>query len=378
MRKYFNDKRTICSIILRAFLVLILFFLLLWGPALYRTSYIISHVVPGVPRWFELGKYDIQFDEIEFRRQIGATDFDKIEYSSQVVDIYRPKGAKRTSFVILFPGFTDEGSKDPRLVNFANALAGAGIAGFTDEGSKDPRLVNFANALAGAGIGVAIPQSFTIRNSIFTTNDIDRIKSTYSFLQEQNYIQKDKIGIIGFSVAGSYVLRAASELGNKPLFILSLGAYYDLSELIVSILYEKAFYNGKERTWKPNSFPKKLVRDYLNNQIGIEQTDELFSNEGITIEEFRRNNREFAVKLDDLSPSQVLSEIKTTVFLIHDSYDGNTPVEDSRKIRDALPKDIPLYYSELSIMNHVTPNTFLSFDFIKLFWHVLNIVKLLI
>ncbi len=353
MRKYFNDKRTICSIILRAFLVLILFFLLLWGPALYRTSYIISHVVPGVPRWFELGKYDIQFDEIEFRRQIGATDFDKIEYSSQVVDIYRPKGAKRTSFVILFPGFTDEGSKDPRLVNFANALA-------------------------GAGIGVAIPQSFTIRNSIFTTNDIDRIKSTYSFLQEQNYIQKDKIGIIGFSVAGSYVLRAASELGNKPLFILSLGAYYDLSELIVSILHEKAFYNDNERTWKPNSFPKKLVRDYLNNQIGIEQTDELFLNKGITIEEFRRNNREFAVKLDDLSPSQVLSEIKTTVFLIHDSYDGNTPVEDSRKIRDALPKDIPLYYSELSIMNHVTPNTFLSFDFIKLFWQVLNIVKLLI
>jgi len=105
MRKYFNDKRTICSIILRAFLVLILLFLLLWGPALYRTSYIISHVVPGVPRWFQLGKYDFRFDEEEFNRKIGTTDFDKIEYSSQVVDIYRPKGAKRTSFVILFPEF---------------------------------------------------------------------------------------------------------------------------------------------------------------------------------------------------------------------------------------------------------------------------------
>ncbi len=353
MRKYFNDKRKILSLTLKAFLVLILLLLLLWGPALYHTGYIISHVVPGVPKWFEWGKYDFQMNEIEFKRPIKNTGFDKVEYTLQLVDIYRPMGVEKSAFVILFPGFTKKGSKDPRLVNFANALA-------------------------GAGIGVAIPQSFTIRNSVFTTNDIDRIKSTFSFLQEQNYIEKDKIGIIGFSVAGSYVLRAASELGNKPLFILSLGAYYDLSELIVSILYEKAFYNGKERTWKPNSFPKKLVRDYLNNQIGIEQTDELFLNKRITIEEFRRNNREFAVKLDDLSPSQVLSEIKTTVFLIHDSYDRNTPVEDSRKIRDALPKDIPLYYSELSIMNHVTPNTFLSFDFIKLFWQVLNIVKLLI
>ncbi|MDA2921388.1 hypothetical protein MYX76_18170, partial [Desulfobacterota bacterium AH_259_B03_O07] len=245
MKKYLNDKRKILSLTLKAFLVLILLLLLLWGPALYRTGYIISHVVPGVPKWFEWGKYDFQMNEIEFKRQNGTAHSNKIDYTTQIVDIYRSIGTKKSSFVILFPGFTDKGSKDPRLVNFAEALA-------------------------RAGIGVAIPQSFTIRSSVFTSNDIDRIRHTFRFLQGENYVDKDKIGIIGFSVAGSYVLRAASELGNKPLFILSLGAYYDLSELIVSILYEKAFYNGKERTWKPNSFPKKLVRDYLNNQIGIE------------------------------------------------------------------------------------------------------------
>jgi len=63
---------------------------------------------------------------------------------------------------------------------------------------------------------------------------------------------------------------------------------------------------------------------------------------------------------------------------MHDKNDGNTPVEDARKIRDSLSDDIPIYYAELSIMNHVTPNTFLSFDFIKLFWHVLSIVRLLV
>jgi dienelactone hydrolase len=306
-----------------------------------------------VPKWFELGKYDIQFDEFEFKRQIGTNDLNKVDYTTQMVDIHRPKGPQKSSFVILFPGFTDKGSKDPRLVNFAEALA-------------------------AAGIGVVIPQSFTIRNSVFTTNDIDRIKHTFTFLQGETYVAKERIGIIGFSVAGSYVLRAASSLGNRPLFLLTVGAYYSLSDLIVSIVTEKAVYDGHERSWKPNPFPKKLLRDYLDNQLGIAKTDEIFSNNGITFEELSRNNKKFTEKLDELSPYPILSEIKTTVFLMHDKNDGNTPVEDARKIRDALPENIPVYYTELSIMNHVTPNTFLSFDFIKLFWHVLSIVRLLI
>ncbi len=353
MKKYLKNKRRIFYVFLRAFLVVTLIFLLVWGPATYRTAYIISHVVPDVPRWFELGEYDIQFDEIEFERQIEANDVGKPEYTTQVVDVYRPVGSRNSSFVILFPGFTDKGSKDPRLVNFAEALT-------------------------GAGIGVAVPQSFTIRNSIFTTNDIDRIKDTFAFLQGETYVEKEKIGIIGFSVAGSYVLRAASFLGSDPLFILTLGAYYSLGDLIVSIVIEKAAYDGNERSWKPNPFPKKLLRDYLNKQIGIAKTDEVFSNNEITFEEFRRNNKKFTEKLDELSPSPILWKIGTTVFLIHDINDGNTPVEDARKIRDALPENIPVYYTELSIMNHVTPNTFLSFDFVKLFWHVLNIVRLLV
>jgi acetyl esterase/lipase len=353
MTKYLNNKPKICFAIIRALLVLVSLLLLLWGPALYRTAYIISHVVPGVPKWFEFGKYDIRFDEFEFKRQIEPGDPNKIEYTTQIVDIYRPEGPRKSSFVILFPGFTDEGSKDPRLVNFAKALT-------------------------GAGIGVAIPQSFTIRNGVFTMNDIDHIRDTFTFLQSESYVEPQRIGIIGFSVGGSYVLRAASSLGNRPLFILSLGAYYSLSDLISSIVAEKAVYDGRERYWKPNSFPKELLRDYLDKQIGIAKADEIFSNNGINFEEFGRNNQKFKERLRELSPSPILSQIETTVFLMHDRNDGNTPVEDARKIRDALPENIPVYYAELSIMNHVTPNTYLSFDFAKLFWHVLNTVRLLI
>lgn len=352
MRRFFNHNRKILSIILSLFLVLILIFLLTWGEALYRTAFIVSNVVPGFPKWFEIGKYDVQVNEVEFKRPTGKTLFEKTEYSIQKVDVYRPVELDKSAFVILFPGFTKDGSKDPRLVNFANTLA-------------------------KAGIGVAIPQSFTIKNSIFTTNDIDRINDTFDYLQKETYVERDRIAIMGFSVAGSYVLRAASLLGDEPLLLVSVGAYYNLNDLVLSVMFEKASYNGIERSWKPNHFPKKLVFEFLSNHLSSEETETLRKNGGITVDQFRKINPQLAEKLDDLSPSPVLSQIRTKVFILHDKNDGNTPIEDARKIHDGLSKDIPIYYSELSIMNHVTPTTLLHLDFIQFFWQLLSIVRLL-
>ncbi len=352
MRNFLDDKRTIISTIIAAFLVIILIVILTWGEAIYRTAFILSNIVPGAPKWFELGKYDVQVNEVEFKRPTGKTLFEKTEYSIQKVDIYRPIELKESAFVILFPGFTKEGTKDPRLVNFANSLA-------------------------EAGIGVAIPQSFTMRNNIFTTNDIDRITDTFKFLQEKAYVERDRIAIMGFSVAGSYVLRAASSLGDRPLFIVSIGAYYNLNDLVVSLMLEKASYKGRERGWKPNPFPKKLVLEFLNENLSPDETDALPMNDGMTVDQFRRINPKLADKLDDLSPSPVLSQIRTKVFILHGKNDGNTPVEDARKIHDGLSRNIPIYYSELSIMNHVTPTTFLNLDFIKFFWQILSILRLL-
>jgi len=53
MRKYFNDKRKIIPFFLAALVLLMLIFTLTWGEAIYRTAYIVSNVVPGVPKWFD-------------------------------------------------------------------------------------------------------------------------------------------------------------------------------------------------------------------------------------------------------------------------------------------------------------------------------------
>ena len=321
--------------------------------AAYRTAFVISHIVPAVPEWFEWGRYEIETQEVSLD-------------DNRIVDIYLPvrrrlgeggpQGMESTSFVLFFPGFTPEGSRDPRIVNLARSFA-------------------------GAGIGVAVPDSEHIRKAQFSRQDIDLIKDTFHFLQEQPYVDSERIGMSGFSVAGSYILRAASELGDQPLFVHSLGGYYDLGELLAELVSERAIYKGKERAWEPGSFAKEILRKTLSAQIGQEHAQQLLTQE-ISLEEARKRFEsfpdDFLTEFRDISPASSLSHIKTRVFLMHDTNDNTIPVEESRKIRDALPQGISISYNEFLLLEHVTPQAFLSLDILKLSRQVLQIMRLLL
>lgn len=335
-------RRAILLVIALAFLLLIL----QWGKAIYRTAYLVSHVVPNAPRWFEWGIYGVDLRKEEFIT----------ESKKRLVYIYQPKGIERPSFVILVPGFSPKGAKDRRLVNLAGSFT-------------------------GSGIGVAVPDSETIPKRVFSREDIDRIKDTFLFLREKGYAAPDRIGLCGFSVAGSYVLRAASELGETPLFAFSLGGYFDLKELVAEVLSKRAVYRGSKRPWKPNPLPKEVVRNILIEHIGKEKAEDLLRRNP-SFEEAQRYVESLPSWLlsafNDLSPSPTLSSMRTRVFLMHDREDELIPVEESLKIRDALPKDIPVSFGEFSSIHHVTPKGFFSGDIVRFSWQVLGMVRILL
>jgi len=294
----------------------------------YRTLYIVSHVVPIVPTWFEWGRYEVEVREV-FLTSSTSTRSGPARSGARPpqIDTYFPKDKEKTSFIIFFPGFNPDGTRDTRLVNLAHSFA-------------------------GAGVGVAVPDSEHIKTRTFSREDIDLIKETFHFLQDQSYVDPDRIALSGFSIAGSYILRAGSEFGDEPLFVHSLGAYYNLEELFEEVVLEKVLYKGIERSWQPDSLAKELAA-----QLDTEVL------QGLS---------------DDISPSKTLANAKTRVFLMHDRNDKLIPVEESRKIRDALPKDISVSYSEFSLIRHVTPQAFFSLDILKLAGQVFGMMKLLL
>ncbi len=330
--------------------------MLTWGEVLHRTAFIVSHVVPGVPDWFESGRYEVEVRKVGLARSGDSGSAAQNNFPDNVVYVYLPQNVERSAFVVFVPGFTPEGALDPRLVNLARSFA-------------------------GAGIGVAVPDSETIRERTFSRDDIDLIIDTFRYLQGKEYVDRERIGITGFSIAGSYALCAASALGHDPLFVLSLGGYFDLRGLFTQVISESAVYKDEKRSWEPDSLSKEVVFNVLAGQVGEKRANELIG-EDLSLDEAREYvkslPREFLSKFNDLSPSLVIPKIKTRVFLMHDKNDDIIPVEESRKIRDALPQDVPLSYTEFSILRHVTPQTFFSVDILKFSWQILSIVDLLI
>ena len=241
---------------------------------------------------------------------------------------------------------------------------------------------SLARAFAGAGIGAAVPDSKSIRERKCLRDDIDLIKETFYFLQDQPYVDANRIGLSGFSIAGSYMLRAASELGARPAFVHSLGGSYDLQELFAEILSKNVVYKGEKRAWEPDSLPKEIVRQVIIEHVAEEKKDQVLAQKEMGYEEARQYiqflSEDFLAVIDSISPSSSINDMKTRVYLMHDQNDSLIPVEGSRKIRDALPEDIPVSYSEFSFFQHVTPQSFLSIDILKLSGQMFSIMKLLL
>ncbi|HEX3034301.1 MAG TPA: hypothetical protein VHT73_04090 [Thermodesulfobacteriota bacterium] len=355
--KHLLSKRHYIAIFYLLFVLAVTAFVMItWGEVLHRTAFIVSHVVPGVPDWFESGRYEVQVRRVELTMSNNSAPVSQNDSPSHAVYIYLPQGVEQSSFVIFVPGFTPEGALDPRLVNLARSFA-------------------------GAGVGVAVPDSETVREKTFSGEDIGLIIDTFRYLQGREYVDRERIGITGFSIAGSYALCAASALGHDPLFVLSLGGYFDLRELFTQVISERAVYKHEKRSWEPDSLSKEVVFNVLAGQIGEKRANELIE-EDPSLDEARKYveslPQEFLSGFNNLSPSFVITKIKTRVFLMHDKNDDIIPVEESRKIRDALPQDVPLSYTEFSILRHVTPKTFFSMDILKFSWQILNIVDLLV
>jgi len=338
-------------------LPILIVFILLWGKALYRTAFIVSHVVPSAPRLFEFDKYNVIKKEVDFKSRNEIYKRQYLQNTARKADIYLPVTQEKSSFVILVPGFAREGAKDARIINLAKTFA-------------------------SAGIGVAIPYSSTMQNKLFSAGDIDLIKDTFLYLQENHSVDPNRIGICGFSSGGSYALVAASDLRSAPLFILSIGGYYDLNGMIAQVLTEKVLYKGVSRRWIPDISSKELVVNILLEGLNREGLEKQVLYERLSEYDTRRYINllpaQFSATSLALSPSNHVSGLDTKVFIMHDKNDLQIPVEESRKIRDSISANLSVHYSEFSFLDHVEPKSFFNKEIFGFYWNVLKIIKLLV
>ncbi len=109
------------------------------------------------------------------------------------------------------------------------------IPGTTTDGNQDPRMLALARSLARGGFSVLIPDLKNLRELKITPGEIDEIADTFSYLASQSdWAPEGRAGMaaVSYIVGPSLLAARQARIRDQVKFVLGIGAYYDLHEVI--------------------------------------------------------------------------------------------------------------------------------------------------
>lgn len=133
------------------------------------------------------------------------------------------------------------------------------IPGAAEAGRDHPSVIAFARALQRAGFAVLIPDLANVRELRLNALDVRQIADAFGFLVSRpDLAPRGRAGMAAPSYAvGPTVLAALEpEIRNDVRFILGIGGYYDLREVIT--YFTTGYYRegGRWRYQEPNEYGK--------------------------------------------------------------------------------------------------------------------------
>ena len=370
------------AIVLGALTMLLVLFLALTpqGRTVVRTTALVVQVMPALPV-----KPQEWFTDEPLREEVLYP----LAQGEGLADIYRlPRGPKRAA--ILF------------------------FLGVNPAGRDDERVINLGKALARAGFVVMVPWSENMVNKRVDPGDIDNLVRAFQYLSSREGVDAQRVGMAGFCIGSSMVMVAAQDprIRDDVEFVNFFSGYYDARDFLKQFASGRSFYRGVEEPWEPDKLTIEVFTRHLIESLEDQGERELLTRlfldgdtsaevevaqltpsgqavyrllSGVSLEEADRLITQLPQKvqegLDVLSPSTNVDALKARVFIMHDREDDLAPVEESRRLADALATRGDFRYTEFSFFQHVDPTatvgplTFVTEAF-KLYRHLYGIIAL--
>ena len=313
-------------------------------------------------------------------------------------DLYRPAGGGKRAGVMVFLGIIPVPQDDPRVVNLGTALARLGFIAL-------------------------FPWSRAMMDKRITPEEPGNMVEAFNRLAELDEVDTDRLGMVGFCVGGSILAIAASDprINDKVGFLSAFGAYHDIGNVMAQIASHTSAFHEYQDPWEANHLSKEVMScqavesleaDYdrqvltalfLEAEQAPTDVPEGLSADGeivfallrsmtasglehrLSIEDARalvpQLSPSYRARLDSISPASTLSGLKARVLIAHDLEDDLVPVEESRRLAEALASRGDVTFTEFSLFSHVTPDkkvdkvTFFK-EATKLFRYAYSIVRL--
>lgn len=260
------------------------------------------------------------------------------------------------------------------------------VHGFTEDGRRDPRLVDFATTLSRVGFTVMVPELEGLRDYSISTREVvaiaDAIRHATQALPEGE--PQTALAAISFAVGPAVIAALQEDTAQRVSFIVSVGGYYDLVEMLRYVT------TGEDRHGEGQAAPPPqrgarwavllsqlqwlederdrerlatIARRRLASQaesaedepIGAEQVEEEVERlgpQGRALYALVTNQDPARVEalIEALPPSLIaelealdlsnrdLDRLEAELVLIHGPQDRVIPISHSRRLRDALPE----------------------------------------
>jgi dienelactone hydrolase len=263
------------------------------------------------------------------------------------------------------------------------------VPGFTPEGKDDPRIVWLAGVVARIGFVVLVPDLPGLRSLQAHEADVEGMVGSFRFLAAQTaWVRPDRVGLMGISYgAGPTVIAAADPgIAEHVHFVLSLGGYFDLVDVIGFVTTGHYTWRGHQGHIPPSPHARgrfllanlDLVRDRRDQEILVRVAHGLLNGgspplsvRGLTpwggallsllmnddpgrvralVEALDPRVRE---RITYLSPARIIDRLRAHLLIIHGIDDDYIPFTESLRLAAAAPDPSRVRLAITRLVTHV-------------------------
>jgi dienelactone hydrolase len=265
------------------------------------------------------------------------------------------------------------------------------IPGVGDQ-RTDAQLINFSHTLASSGLVVMDMTTQTLIENRLNAADKEAVVQAFVLLEHWPGVGAKRVGLLGFSAGGPLMCFAAADarIRDQVAFVTLFGGYFDATTLLQTIGRRELVANGQAQPWHPVPYPLQVLADTLapllpgndgqtlasafapNGSLSLSpaQVAHLDPSSAaayhlLTGDEPAQVNAnlealspQMKALLSSLSPSQVVSQMHTPIYLLHDRSDQFVPVSESLEFAATLARlHYPYDFAEFGIFQHVEVRT---------------------
>ncbi len=309
---------------------------------------------------------------------------------------------------------TTYGGDDPALYGDYYLPEGAGPYGAIliylgiASPADDPYAQALVRGLARQGVVVLIHQSSRMEAGIIDPIEVEGIVQAVRHLRDRPEVDRERIGILGFSVGAGLALRAAadSRVRDDVAFVHSFGGYFDAASVLSAVTTEQVRVHGRAEPWTPDPLAASLFQNALLATVpsaaeraqlhaalnGDGEPPATLSRRGRTLLALYANRdprRTAQILADDpmlarwlaeISPAAVLHDVRARLYIAHDHADAFLPYSESLDLAAAAREHTTVVFRSFVLFAHLYPtNDADQFIFLRevwnLYWHVVAVLE---